>query len=106
MFCAAFQIITDFDMTVSKFAVNGKRCPTCHSEYKMVSSDLLVIICHHAISSVNVDADLFCTDIIDNCKLVTEECRQKLLQLKNKYYPIEIDPHLTMEEKYPFMVEW
>uniref|UniRef100_A0A3P8RV07 5'-nucleotidase n=1 Tax=Amphiprion percula TaxID=161767 RepID=A0A3P8RV07_AMPPE len=69
------QIITDFDMTLSKFAVNGKRCPTCHN-------------------------------IIDNCKLVTEECRQKLLQLKNKYYPIEIDPHLTMEEKYPFMVEW
>lgn len=47
-----------------------------------------------------------CADIIDNCKLVTDECRQKLLQLKNKYYPIEIDPHLTMEEKYPFMVEW
>uniref|UniRef100_A0A4W6DJM7 5'-nucleotidase n=1 Tax=Lates calcarifer TaxID=8187 RepID=A0A4W6DJM7_LATCA len=69
------QIITDFDMTLSKFAINGKRCPTCHN-------------------------------IIDNCKLVTEECRQKLLQLKNKYYPIEIDPNLTMEEKYPFMVEW
>ncbi|KAG9334658.1 hypothetical protein JZ751_007376 [Albula glossodonta] len=30
----------------------------------------------------------------------------QLLQLKDKYYPIEIDPHLTMEEKYPFMVEW
>lgn len=49
---------------------------------------------------------LLCADIIDNCKLVTEECRQKLLQLKNKYYPIEIDPQLSMEEKYPFMVEW
>ncbi|KAM4735544.1 cytosolic 5'-nucleotidase 3 isoform 2-T2 [Anableps anableps] len=61
------QIITDFDMTISKFAIN---------------------------------------DIIDDCKMVTDECRQKLMQLKNKYYPIEIDPHLTMEEKYPFMVEW
>ncbi|KAA8591942.1 hypothetical protein FQN60_017316 [Etheostoma spectabile] len=69
------QIITDFDMTLSKFAINGKRCPSCHY-------------------------------IIENCRLVSEECRQKLLQLKNKYYPIEIDPHLTMEEKYPFMVEW
>uniref|UniRef100_A0A8C6VUZ4 5'-nucleotidase n=2 Tax=Nothobranchius furzeri TaxID=105023 RepID=A0A8C6VUZ4_NOTFU len=69
------QIITDFDMTISKFAVNGKRCPTCHN-------------------------------VIDNCKLVTEEGRQKLLQLKHKYYPIEIDPHLSMEEKFPFMVEW
>ncbi|CDQ84157.1 unnamed protein product, partial [Oncorhynchus mykiss] len=69
------QVITDFDMTLSRFAVNGKRCPTCHN-------------------------------IIDNCKLVTEDCRTKLLELKNTYYPIEIDPHLTMEEKYPFMVEW
>ncbi|XP_075941105.1 cytosolic 5'-nucleotidase 3-like [Anarhichas minor] len=69
------QIITDFDMTLSKFAVNGKHCPKCHN-------------------------------IIDNCKLVTEECRTKLLHLKNKSYPIEVDPHLTIEEKCPFMVEW
>ncbi|XP_054903057.1 cytosolic 5'-nucleotidase 3 isoform X1 [Poeciliopsis prolifica] len=69
------QVITDFDMTISKFAVNGKRCSTLHN-------------------------------VIDNCKLVTDECRQKLLQLKHKYYPIEIDPHLSTEEKYPFMVEW
>ncbi|KAM9309235.1 cytosolic 5'-nucleotidase 3 isoform 1-T1 [Pholidichthys leucotaenia] len=69
------QIITDFDMTLSKFSINGKRCPTCHN-------------------------------IVDDCKLVTDEGRQKLLQLRHKYYPIEIDPHLTMEEKYPFMVEW
>lgn len=102
MLCAAFQIITDFDMTLSKFAVNGKRCPTCHSEYDGFLR--LIIICHREIPILK--SVLFCTDIIDNCKLVTEECRQKLLQLKNKYYPIEIDPHLTMEEKYPFMVEW
>lgn len=37
---------------------------------------------------------------------MTDECRQKLLKLRNKYYPIEIDPQLTMEEKFPFMVEW
>lgn len=112
MFFAAFQVITDFDMTLSKFAVNGKRCPTCHSEYEMVSSQLLFAIVRFlpvgtlVLLFVKGNAVMFCTDIIDNCKLVTEECRQKLLQLKNKYYPIEIDPHLTMEEKYPFMVEW
>lgn len=83
----------------------------------MVSSQLFIIYLLFAIVRflpvgtlallfVKGDAVLLCTDIIDNCKLVTEECRQKLLQLKNKYYPIEIDPHLTMEEKYPFMVEW
>lgn len=106
LFLALFQIITDFDMTLSKFAINGKRCPTCHSEYKTASWD----VCYLYQQSIDDDDDdvffSFCTDVIDNCKLVTDECRKKLLQLKNKYYPIEIDPHLTMEEKYPFIVEW
>ncbi|XP_051879691.1 cytosolic 5'-nucleotidase 3 isoform X3 [Pristis pectinata] len=69
------QIITDFDMTLSKFLHNGKRCSTCHN-------------------------------VIDNCKLITEECRKKLLQIRNTYYPIEVDPTISTEEKYPFMVEW
>ncbi|XP_060678920.1 cytosolic 5'-nucleotidase 3A-like isoform X1 [Hemiscyllium ocellatum] len=69
------QIITDFDMTLSKFFHNGKRCPTCHN-------------------------------IIDNCKLISEDCRKKLLQIRNKYYPIEVDPTLNADDKYPFMVEW
>ncbi|XP_053117605.1 cytosolic 5'-nucleotidase 3A isoform X2 [Hemicordylus capensis] len=72
---AKLQIITDFDMTLSRFSFQGKRCPTCHN-------------------------------IIDNCKLITDECRKKLLQLKEIYYAIEIDPSLTIEEKYPYMVEW
>ncbi|XP_029778259.1 cytosolic 5'-nucleotidase 3A-like isoform X1 [Suricata suricatta] len=72
---AELQIITDFDMTLSRFSYEGKRCPTCHY-------------------------------VIDNSKLVTDECWKKLLQLKEKYYAIEIDPVLTMEEKYSYMVEW
>lgn len=71
---AKLQIITDFDMTLSRFSYKGKRCPTCHN-------------------------------IIDNCKLVTDECRKKLLQLKEKYYAIEVDPVLTVEEKYPYRVD-
>uniref|UniRef100_A0A5F9CQI8 5'-nucleotidase n=1 Tax=Oryctolagus cuniculus TaxID=9986 RepID=A0A5F9CQI8_RABIT len=72
---AKLQIITDFDMTLSRFSYKGKRCPTCHN-------------------------------IIDNCKLVTDECQKKLMQLREQYYPIEVDPILTVEEKYPYMVEW
>lgn len=30
----------------------------------------------------------------------------QLLQLKEKYYAIEVDPVLTIEEKYPYIVEW
>ncbi|KAI5948044.1 cytosolic 5'-nucleotidase 3A isoform X1 [Manis javanica] len=72
---AKLQIITDFDMTLSRFSHEGKRCPTSHY-------------------------------VIDNSKLVTDECRKKLWQLKEKYYAIEIDPVLTIDEKYPYMVEW
>ncbi|XP_078544364.1 cytosolic 5'-nucleotidase 3A isoform X2 [Lissotriton helveticus] len=69
------QVITDFDMTLSRFSHGGKRCPTCHN-------------------------------IIDNCKFVTEECRKKLYKLRDTYYAIEIDPSLTIAEKYPYIVEW
>lgn len=72
---AKLQLITDFDMTLSRFSHNGKRCPSCHN-------------------------------VIDNCKYISDECRKKLYELKEKYYAIEIDPELTNKEKYPFMVEW
>ena len=99
-------------MTISKFAINGTRCPTCHSKYNK-AAEIDISLCSAIIfrcldlNFLFVFLSFFlCIDIIDNCKLITEECRQKLLQLKKKYYPIEIDPQLTMEEKYPFMVEW
>ncbi|XP_029912883.1 cytosolic 5'-nucleotidase 3 isoform X1 [Myripristis murdjan] len=69
------QVISDFDMTLTRFAYNGKRCPTCHN-------------------------------ILDNSKLITEECKEKLKDLLNTYYPIEIDCARSIEEKLPLMVEW
>ncbi|EPQ08892.1 Cytosolic 5'-nucleotidase 3 [Myotis brandtii] len=47
-----------------------------------------------------------CHNVIDNCKLVSDECRKKLLELKEKFYAIETDPRLTVEQKNPYMVEW
>uniref|UniRef100_A0A8C7KE54 5'-nucleotidase, cytosolic IIIB n=1 Tax=Oncorhynchus kisutch TaxID=8019 RepID=A0A8C7KE54_ONCKI len=67
------HVISDFDMTLTRFAYNGKRCPTSHN-------------------------------ILDNSKLISEEC--KLKDLLNTYYPIEIDSKRTAEEKLPLMVEW
>ncbi|KPP77108.1 cytosolic 5'-nucleotidase 3-like, partial [Scleropages formosus] len=68
-------VISDFDMTLTRFAYNGKRCPTCHN-------------------------------ILDNSKLINEECKIKLAELLDRYYPIEIDVSRPMEEKLPLMVEW
>ncbi|XP_072343754.1 cytosolic 5'-nucleotidase 3-like isoform X4 [Scyliorhinus torazame] len=69
------QVITDFDMTLTCFANEGKRSPTCHN-------------------------------IIQDSKLISEECRIKLKDLFKTYYPIEIDPSRSIEEKFPLMIEW
>ncbi|XP_033826799.1 cytosolic 5'-nucleotidase 3-like [Periophthalmus magnuspinnatus] len=69
------QVISDFDMTLTRFAFNGKRCPTCHN-------------------------------ILDNSRLINDECKLKLKELLNTYYPIEIDSTRSVEEKLPLMVEW
>uniref|UniRef100_A0A8D0XXI1 5'-nucleotidase n=1 Tax=Sus scrofa TaxID=9823 RepID=A0A8D0XXI1_PIG len=46
------------------------------------------------------------TDILDNSKIISEECRKELKALLHHYYPIEIDPDRTVKEKLPHMVEW
>ncbi|XP_067397418.1 7-methylguanosine phosphate-specific 5'-nucleotidase isoform X3 [Emydura macquarii macquarii] len=69
------QVISDFDMTLSRFGFNGRRCPTSHN-------------------------------ILDNSRVISEEGRKKLKELLHYYYPIEIDPNRTVEEKCPLMVEW
>uniref|UniRef100_A0A8C4TFT2 5'-nucleotidase n=1 Tax=Erpetoichthys calabaricus TaxID=27687 RepID=A0A8C4TFT2_ERPCA len=65
------QVISDFDMTLTRFAYNGTRVPTCHSK-----------------------------------RTIFKHFFAQLKDLLNTYYPIEIDPALTVEEKLPFMVEW
>nr|XP_046271605.1 cytosolic 5'-nucleotidase 3-like isoform X1 [Scatophagus argus] len=69
------QVISDFDMTLTRFEYNGKRCPTCHN-------------------------------ILDNSRLISSDCRDKLKDLLDTYYPIEIDSSRSVEEKLPLMVEW
>lgn len=32
--------------------------------------------------------------------------KQRCKDLFEKYYPIEIDPHMSVEEKIPFMIQW
>ncbi|CAJ1080378.1 -methylguanosine phosphate-specific 5'-nucleotidase-like [Xyrichtys novacula] len=71
----SLQVISDFDMTLTKFAHEGKRVPTTHN-------------------------------ILDNRLLISEDGTKKMRELLNTYYPIEIDPSRSIEEKLPLMVEW
>jgi len=43
---------------------------------------------------------------LEKTSVLPSELKAKVIGLKNKYYPIEIDPKLTIEEKCPYMVEW
>ncbi|XP_072417305.1 kelch-like protein 11 isoform X4 [Chiloscyllium punctatum] len=69
------QVITDFDMTLTRFAKNSKKRITCYS-------------------------------IIQDSTLISDECKIKMNELLNFYYPIEIDHSRSIEEKFPLMIEW
>ncbi|MEQ2189269.1 7-methylguanosine phosphate-specific 5'-nucleotidase [Goodea atripinnis] len=71
----SLQVISDFDMTLTRFAHKGKRLPTTHN-------------------------------ILNNRLLINEDSTKKMKELLNTYYPIEIDPSLSPEEKLPYMVTW
>ncbi|XP_071307084.1 7-methylguanosine phosphate-specific 5'-nucleotidase isoform X2 [Agelaius tricolor] len=45
-------------------------------------------------------------DILDTSRVISEDGKKKLKDLLHYYYPIEIDPNRTLEEKRPLMVEW
>lgn len=69
------QVITDFDMTITRFACNGEKCPTSYN-------------------------------IIDTSKIISDDCKKKLKELFNFYYPLEVDPYRTVEEKFGLMLDW
>lgn len=70
-------VISDFDYTLSRFANEaGERLSTTHGVFD------------------------------DNVTRLNPALGQKFVDLKNKYYPIEFCPILTMEEKIPHMETW
>ncbi|CAJ0930030.1 unnamed protein product, partial [Mesorhabditis belari] len=70
-------VISDFDYTLSRaIDDNGERCHTTYGVF-----------------------DVFVDEIRPGLS-------QTLKDLKNLYYPIEFDPHMTIEEKCPHMEEW
>ncbi len=46
------------------------------------------------------------TEALDDSPLLPEDYRTKANALRAHFYPIEIDPSLTIEQKIPLMVEW
>lgn len=47
-----------------------------------------------------------CHDILASIPKITRDCKQTMEDLMERYYPIEIDAHMTREQKIPHMVEW
>eukprot|EP00756_Hemistasia_phaeocysticola_P051888 Hpha_TRINITY_DN27061_c0_g1::TRINITY_DN27061_c0_g1_i1::g.33230::m.33230/K01081/E3.1.3.5; 5'-nucleotidase len=44
--------------------------------------------------------------VFENCATFSQHYQKRVGELKDKYYKIEIDPHLTVEEKLPHMHDW
>ncbi|XP_065564520.1 cytosolic 5'-nucleotidase 3-like isoform X2 [Artemia franciscana] len=49
---------------------------------------------------------LTCDGIVGRSSRVTQEFKDENRRLLHQYYPIEVDPHLTPEEKIPYMQQW
>lgn len=43
---------------------------------------------------------------MDNSSAMPDFYRKEANQLLERYYPIEVDPHMTEAEKIPHMMEW
>ncbi|XP_064465611.1 cytosolic 5'-nucleotidase 3-like [Ornithodoros turicata] len=69
------QVITDFDNTITRSHLNGKRCCSTHC-------------------------------VVEDASIVPKEFRLEAKKIQETFYPIEIDPHMSMEDKIPYMVEW
>ncbi|XP_047015644.1 7-methylguanosine phosphate-specific 5'-nucleotidase isoform X3 [Ictalurus punctatus] len=71
----ALQVISDFDMTLTRFAHKGTRCPTSYG-------------------------------ILHSSTVISEDCKAKMSDLFDLYYPVEINNSMSVEEKIPHMEEW
>jgi len=49
---------------------------------------------------------LDCHDILASIPKITPECKHTMEEMMEYYYPIEIHPTMTKEEKIPHMMEW
>lgn len=49
---------------------------------------------------------LDCHDILASITKITPDCKHTMEEMMEYYYPIEIHPTMTREEKIPHMVEW
>ncbi|GBB94177.1 hypothetical protein RclHR1_02300018 [Rhizophagus clarus] len=74
----ALHIICDFDGTVTKYYRNKEKKERSPGSHLILSSS----------------------------SRLTDEFKKKTSGLLDKYYPIEVDNKLTMEQKLPYMVEW
>ncbi|XP_055339985.1 7-methylguanosine phosphate-specific 5'-nucleotidase-like isoform X2 [Paramacrobiotus metropolitanus] len=70
-----FQVVSDFDATLTRYHREGKRCDTSYG-------------------------------ILDTNQRMPSWFREECDKLRKKYYPIELDPLLSVEEKVPHMRTW
>jgi cytosolic 5'-nucleotidase 3 len=47
-----------------------------------------------------------CHKVIEDCGLLSPEYHDEAQALQKKYYPLEVDPSLSMEEKTKHMIDW
>ncbi|XP_040354558.1 cytosolic 5'-nucleotidase 3 isoform X3 [Ixodes scapularis] len=62
----------------------------------------------HTISRSHLNGKACCSThgVLECSSLITQDFQVQAEKVHEKYYPIEIDPYMSTEEKIPYMVEW
>lgn len=47
-----------------------------------------------------------CHNVLEEGGVLPETYKRKALELRDTYFPLETNPHMTTEEKIPLMIEW
>ncbi len=92
------QVVSDFDRTISLCHFDGKPCPTSNAVLEMSR------FVSHEIRKQVVCSNFMFYAITFAILLLCLAC--KFEELRDKYLPIEHDPHMSREDKTPFMIEW
>jgi len=66
----------------------------------------IILMYLHVLFSVNFFVVWCLQGALEKTTVLPTDLKNRIIALKNKYYPIEIDPKLSIEEKCPYMVEW
>jgi cytosolic 5'-nucleotidase 3 len=115
------KIVSDFDFTLTKFYIykptnkNKDSTATSHPQVNPITETRRSSVSTHISTSATSAASaissqfqrgISCHAVLEDCHLFSQEYQDQSVAIFQKYYPLEMDPHIAYEKKFQYMMEW